>query len=435
MKQQNNEEDDSLYQEVEQATEEIKEFNVHDIPTTEEDEEAAQVDVEDPTEENTFFPPNVINRRAYLAYLKFLSKPIFTTKRKVSTSQNQILDLSMVIVPFKKKIAHLPLAEQEKLLAAKSFYFKCFNLSLKLRRKALKPGTAHIGVSKNNLEIKKNEIIELFGKMFTVDEVFEILNREWKLPVTKQAVWSFRKAYNNVILQKIEEYKFAGIEDIRVTHKRSRLEELAWLYGQVKQRYKKGQGRDDFNALLKVLEQIRKETEGDTINIKGSIDMNVEENINMHVHMELKKGLNIKEVILSRVAAIHGVSANVLVGSLEKSFYNKLNSFINPIIAEDVVDEYETNYPSSKPYDFEKIRKVQKNLKAEQQKQIELSQPDPEVISKGASIKDKLKAKIAAKKREQESRQDEVKKFEDTRGDHVPRGNPNLTTHKKVTKH
>ena len=132
-----------------------------------------------------------------------------------------------------------------------------------------------------------------------------------------------------------------------VYNKRPRLEELAWMYSKMKARYVSLNGIDAYNSMLRTLEQIRKEAEGDVLNINGVLDVNIEVTIQNHIQKEILKTINLKEIILGRVAARMNFDTKKLVAGLHNSYYAK---FVD--ISGEYDEEAEMNYPSNQAYDF-----------------------------------------------------------------------------------
>ena len=66
------------------------------------------------------------------------------------------------------------------------------------------------------------------------------------------------KRFINDIEKRREEFR-NRVQDVRLYSKRPRLEELSWMYTQMKMRYKALRSNDAYNSMLRTLEQIRKE--------------------------------------------------------------------------------------------------------------------------------------------------------------------------------
>lgn len=194
------------------------------------------------------------------------------------------------------------------------------------------------------------DIKELLGKMFTPREVVRILAESREIEVELNYVQDVLKRFINDIEKRREEFR-NRVQDVRLYSKRPRLEELSWMYTQMKMRYKALRSNDAYNSMLRTLEQIRKEAEGDQIFINGAIDVNVETEIRLHIQQTIYKSVNLKEIILGRVAARMNWDLAKLVAGLHNSYYAKFMP---------TNDEYdpqaEMEYPSSMNYDFNRIQ-------------------------------------------------------------------------------
>ncbi len=131
-----------------------------------------------------------------------------------------------------------------------------------------------------------------------------------------------RKAYRNLVFKMMKDI-VNKVTDVRLYNKRPRLEELAWMYSKMKARYVALNGIDAYNSMLRTLEQIRKEAEGDIININGVLDVNIEVKIQNHIQKEILRTINLKEIILGRVAARMNYDPNKLIAGLHNSYYAK----------------------------------------------------------------------------------------------------------------
>ena len=128
----------------------------------------------------------------------------------------------------------------------------------------------------------EEDIIELLGRMFTVAEVVRIMGEDNGVIVNEDDVKGILKKYIVDIERKREEFR-NRVADVRLYNKRPRLEELAWMYSKMKARYVSLNGIDAYNSMLRTLEQIRKEAEGDVLNINGVLDVNIEVTIQNHI--------------------------------------------------------------------------------------------------------------------------------------------------------
>lgn len=265
-------------------------------------------------------------------------------------------------------IAHLSPKEQEDILELKKKW-----ITLNSKRsiaKAMAYGRMGCLGGRKPKEVRimkltpfEEDIMELLGRMFTVPEVVKILGEDNGIAIDEDDVKKVLKRNIVEIERKREEYR-NKITDVRLYNKRPRLDELGWMYSKMKARYIALNSIDAYNCMLRTLEQIRKEAEGDILNINGVLDVNIEVTIQNHIQKEILKTINLKEVILGRVAARMNFSLPKLIAGLHNSYYAK---FV------DISGEYDENaemvYPSSMAYDFTAIerqsgREVQ-DIKAE----------------------------------------------------------------------
>ena len=303
-------------------------------------------------------PDGIVDKEAYFEYKKLEKNPLLNNKKDFECSDGTIVSMTLFPHHLLKRIEHLPIEEQNRIMTKKQLYFKVNNKMNALKRRAFgnNPFKKEEGILKNVLDTRQAEVIELFGRMFTVDEVFKTINKDWGLQISKETVRQFRLKYAEDI-QKLNDKFRASWADLRLGHKRSRLEELIWMFGRQKEKYiEKNNKTDDYRLLLATLEQIRKEAEGDRLTIDGKIDVNYEANIQVHLREEVFRTLNIKEIILGRVAARMNISPAKLIYSLNNSFYAKFSNVLGTY-DENNEEGKDTVYPSQMNYDFERINK------------------------------------------------------------------------------
>jgi hypothetical protein len=341
-------------------------------------------------------PEGVVDKASYLKYLKLSKHPILNEEKIVETSDGIEIPLGTFPHIIQKKISHLHTREQIEIMEKKELYSSINNNATKFKRLAF----GHVqGRQKKGTSIlltRREEMLEYFGRMFTVEEVLKVINEEWGIPINKEAVARFRRENAGEIEKLIDKFK-ASYSDIRLGVKRSRLEELVYLYGKQKQKYERSSGKEDYKLLLVTLEQIRKEAEGDRLTIDGKLDVSYEVNIQEHLRDEVFKTLNIKEIILGRVAARMGVNPIKLVYSLQNSFYNKFSNVLGNL--SDDVDSSDVVYPSQMNYNFEKIQKYQERRDEEIQDAVILEEKkDDKDVNKAEEIKRALLEKLRKKK-------------------------------------
>ena len=333
-------------------------------------------------------PKEVLDENAYKEWYILSKHNLLNDKAFVNTADGNKVSLHKLPHHLKKDIEHLDLKEQTKVMLLKQQYNKIFTQANVWKRRAFGTSTPKGHSLMGALNDRKEDVLELLGRMFSAEEVTKIINDEWKIPIAVGTVYNFKKANIDEITRRVDKHK-ASFSDLRLGIKRSRLEELIWLYNKRKDKYKQTENKDDYKLLLTTLEQIRKESEGEQISINGKLTLAYESEIQSHLQQEVFKSFNLKEIILARVAARSGVSVPKLIASLNNSYYNKYSGVVHEI--EDV--PYEPVFPSTQNYNFDKMESmVEQNLAKEQPK---AETPKDELKAK--TLKELLAEKLAKK--------------------------------------
>lgn len=296
----------------------------------------------------------VVNQKAYEEYQKLIEHPLLTRFRMHECSDGQVIDMLMLPHRLRAAIKHLPADEQHLLLKRKDSVMSLLARKNTLKRSAL--GLNKAPKKFDTFEGRKTEVIELFGRMFSIPEVYKIVTEEWNLQVDIDDLREFRLQHRELIQDKIEEHKRSH-GGLRLGYKRSRLEELQDLYKAHKHRYLTTKSHNDHRACLSTLEQIRKEVEGDTLIVDGNIKYQMELSVTQHMQRELLKNVHLKEIVLARLAVAMNVSILELLATLRQSYYSQFNAY--------VIKEPPRNmsipYPSQLTYDFEAVvQKIEK---------------------------------------------------------------------------
>lgn len=344
-------------------------------------------------------PPDVVNVKEYRKYLVLLNNPILKNT-SYTTSEGETLNIAMLPHHLKKRIAHLSPQEQEDILALKSRY-NAMRAKVTTAKALAYGHSGRLGGRKAEELTSlipspfQADVIELLGRMFTVPEVVRIMGEENGIMVTEDDVKDVLKNHITEIERKREEFR-TKVSDVRLYNKRARLEELTWMYSQMKLRYVALNTTDTYNSLLRTLEQIRKEAEGDVLNINGALDVNVEVAIQEHIKKEIYSRVNLIEVILGRVAARMNYDPVKLIAGLHNSYYAK---FVG--ISGELDENAEMQYPSSSPYDFAAIERTADH-------DVVVMKPEevtPEQRSTAANVRSLFLSKIRKQREEAEQRQ------------------------------
>jgi hypothetical protein len=343
------------------------------------------------------FPEGVVDKEAYKKYLAYTKHPILKNKY-ITTSDGETLNLGMLQQFLKKMIAHLAPKEQEVILLQKHKYAEILAKKSAAKGKAF--GTlgrkGKMFEEKIAMDVTESDIMELLGRMFTVAEVVRIMGEDNGICITEQDVRKVLKHNIVEIERKREEFR-NKVTDVRLYNKRPRLEELAWMYSKMKMRYVSSEGVIAYNAMLRTLEQLRKESEGDIINVNGALDINLNAEINVHIQKEILKTINLKEIILGRVAARMNYDPEKLIAGLHNSYYNK---FVQ--ISGDFDEQADMKYPSLINYDFNEIEK--RNAQVNDIVDVEAEPVKEEEHQKAQSIKELFLSKIRKQKAAEEQK-------------------------------
>lgn len=349
-------------------------------------------------------PQDVIDKQAYMRYIAYSNHPLLKNPIYV-TPEGEEINLAMLIHYLRRKIEHLPPKEQEIILDLKTKYMQI------VQKKNVASGMAwgRIGKPKKKTPSQKeienkakqaleNDIITLLGRMFSINEVVKILVEDNGLVVTTAQVKDIM-ARNLVIIERKREEFRNKVTDVRLYNKRPRLEELAWMYSKMKMRYITLNSVEAYNAMLRTLEQLRKEAEGDILSVRGAIDVNLNVELQAHIQKEILKTINLKEIILGRIAARMNYDCDKLIAGLHNSYYNK---FVQISGDYDPNAENDMQYPSLVNYDFAEIER--KNAERDDVVDIQAQEVTEVQHEKANSVKDLFLRKIREQKAQYESR-------------------------------
>lgn len=239
------------------------------------------------------------------------------------------------------------------------------NQLVKLMRakvKVSKKSRADVKMEMNN---QTSRILELLGQDYSVSEVHKILWRD-KINIPYPSLLRFAKRNEEKIRELRNNWR-EDIQDVSISIKRSRLEKLNYLLNDLLQNYDNATplNRIPYSKEIRgILEQARKEVEGEEIKLTVSGRIDVEATIASYINeSHLLRDLTIHQIVISRVAARMGIASGAIIDRLANSFYNKFNGFrSNNDLSTKIL------YPSAVNYD---ILDLQEKNKALEQKVFE----------------------------------------------------------------
>lgn len=304
--------------------------------------------------ERLVIPKDVVDKVAYVKAIK-LAKHRIIVNPLFKTSDGQEMSIAGPIHVIRKKIAHLPADEREWVEQEKALYYNINNNLTIAKRKAFGKKQGEGKASEGSiLEMKREEILEYFGRMFTVEDILKIINKEWGFPMGKSTLHDFKIKYSEEIKKRVEHHQ-VSFHNVRLGIKKSRLEELSTIYKRAKEIWEENENRQDLKIILDIIDQFRKEAEGDRLTIEGKVDIKYEQNIQLHLMKEVFQTTNLKEIILGRVAAKMGINPVKLIYSLQKSYYAQFSNVLGDFDEDEASQDLA--YPSQLNYDFERIGK------------------------------------------------------------------------------
>ena len=304
---------------------------------------------------NIPIPQDVVDENEYKKMLILQRHPAIHNTIYISSNGDEI-NIAMLPHLLERKIQNLSKKEQDDVRNMKQEWMTVRGRISAAKAKAYGRsgrfgGKTRDKIGKYQISPLEQDIMTLLGRMFTVGEVVKILREDNGLDVTDDDVKRVLREHIVDIEKQRDEFR-NKISDVRLYNKRPRLEELSWMYSKMKTRYIALNSVDAYNAMLRTLEQIRKEAEGDVLTINGALDVNVEMTVQKHIQEEIYKTVNLKEIILSRVASRMNYDVHKLISGLHNSYYAK---FVR--ISGEYEEGAEMKYPSATAYDFNEIER------------------------------------------------------------------------------
>ncbi len=345
-------------------------------------------------------PEGVIDPAEYRKMLELKSQPLMRDTMHVA-SDGTTVNIAMLPHMLRRKIEHLDPKEQEEIMEMKREYNVLMARITTAYSLAFGKSGRYGGRTREEMERKyslpavEEDVIELLGRMFTVKEVVRILVEDNGIEIPEFEVKEILRRHIAEIEKKREDFR-SKVADVRLYNKRPRLEELAWMYSKMKMRYVALNSTEAYNCMLRTLEQIRKEAEGDVVTLNGGIDINIEATIQEHIQKEILKTINVKEIILGRVAARMNYDPIKLITGLHNSYYAK---FVD--IGGDYDENAEMRYPSNSVYNFDEIERNADTATMD----MSPEPLDEEKKDEASKIKEMFLEKIRKQKREMELRQ------------------------------
>lgn len=320
-------------------------------------------------------------------------------KVNLLTFKNQIL----------KKIAHLPQEDQDKILEFEKEVKDKIREMARLKKKAFKlaGSTAITNNQKSISEQAKSKIFELYGRLNSDEEVQKKL-ADSGIPLSITAVRRFKQKYKDDIEKLQHEYEMDW-RSVAITRKRSRLDQLSYIYNVLKQDFDNTRDIKKLNyskEMRGVLEQVKKEVEGDVIKLNINGDINLTATIEMNKTVEeLYSSINFLSLLIARVASRFQLNPLVLHYQLTNSWYSEFTGFKR----NDKYQELTPRYPSTIVYNWDTIRdNYESKLETYERKANSLDIEDAIIVEDMQEKKKTMKELIFEKMRSLDNKRERI---------------------------
>lgn len=211
---------------------------------------------------------------------------------------------------------------------------------------------------KTLLSLRSAEVLDMFGKYYTVDEIKKVIQDKWMFNIGRKDILEFYNKHKDKIDQLKAEYVLAG-KETRLATDAGRMEVLSKVAWVMEEKFDKTKSIEVSKELRAVVEQIRKEVKGEEIRLTldGKIDITATIQANQTIHEALQK-LPINMIVIGLTAAKQGINPAYLIGSLANSYYAKFNGFNK------LSDKVEIKLPGEyiKAYNWDEIKMKHENV-------------------------------------------------------------------------
>lgn len=246
------------------------------------------------------------------------------------------------------------------------------------------------------MESQKTLLLEWFGQLNSEENIQEKLAEEGII-VHLSLIKKFKQQHKAEIEKLQDEYEKEW-HTVGLTRKRSRLDQLVYLYNKSKKEIDSRSGEKILpysKEMRGILEQVRKEVEGERIqmDINGNINVTATLQLNQSVE-SVYANMNFLSILVGRVAAKYRFDPNVLMYKLTSSWYKRFTGFErnNKMMEEQPV------FPSSMIYNWEDIKNQNTNYEAslkgiEEKNNIQEAKIVEEYKPKKLTLKELMKQK------------------------------------------
>ena len=258
-------------------------------------------------------------------------------------------------------------------------------LTLARRRRGWETPDWKLGSPSALVSGDRDIVIRGFAKGKTIEEMSLDLSEKHGTKIPLHVLRNFRvKNLHLIEKERAIHEKKQGITPL--VEAEGRVQKLAYLYNTNERKYEEqNYPIPRATIMLKILEQIRKEIEGDKIvlDINGKLDIDLTVNVNQTFN-NLMGQMPLMSFIVAIVAAKKGVNPTKIMSQLQRSIYS-MYSGVSGVVSEGEQQDL-TILPSNQVYDWLQL----KNTKQIDLGSIELEVQNKEEEDKVNSVRDRL---------------------------------------------
>lgn len=362
------------------------------------------------------YPKGIVDNGAYDNFLILSNQWKTHVQRyyKYKDKNKKVIELDLAQSPkyIEEEIQINKIPESEAKVIQK-INIEIYDLVLKatiFKKKAFGDNRAVLGENgeflPDELSSAKAIVIELSGRFFKAEEIYATLIQD--LEITNISLYQIKQIQKDNIgkIKELQEKFKSDYSDCRLGYKRSRLEELEYLYRERKQIYGQDRSRENEKQLQSILEQVRKETDGDLV-INGQINLEINNQAEKFVEHQIIKDLNISMFVLAKIAARMNVNPLLLISRLANSRYSQFTGYsARGLSATAQTDEIQ--YPSNILYNWNQIEAQNANIVEEDKKLAQLPEvKNPKQIN---NLKAQLLEKLNIAKKPLQAGKDTINK-------------------------
>lgn len=244
--------------------------------------------------------------------------------------------------------------------------------------------------SKIAISTKYEELMDLFGKWLTLAEVYNVVKNEWGYHwISKKELNDFR-VKNQDRIEIIRTEWESKSDHFYLAKKRGRVEQLGYLFHTQREKYEDSDHNSNYSKELRaILDQIRKEIEGEKISIDINGNINIDATINANKSLkQVYSEISVNNMVIGLIAAKKGINPAGLIKDLSESIYNEYNGF-KGVLADGEQQDL-SMLPSNMLYDWQRLEQLHKEKK-QKAEDAQIIEDDTELINIEKDLKEGIK--------------------------------------------